>query len=193
MWEPLKILSLLLISIGCSARRACTQHELCITEQRCDETDDAGRGLLGPRILDRSCGSGLVCCDKAQLESYEATMAQKEQQRKQLAEQESNFETSTSMQPQYLDFKLDYDTCDKQKLCVPRHLCRSGMVNEDGRFIIKPRIDETSNFGCSTFESCCPTADQVRWCRLCSYIDKFLRKYRIRNFFKFKSLSQKEF
>ncbi|KAL7737867.1 hypothetical protein ACLKA6_006243 [Drosophila palustris] len=164
MWEYLKLLPLLilLLILDCSARRACTQHELCITEQRCNETDDSGRGLLGPRILDRSCGIGLVCCDKEQLESYEATMAQREQQLKRLAEQESRIETpSTTLPALALDFKLDYDTCAEKKLCVPRHLCRSGQVNEDGRYIIKPRIDATSNFGCSTFESCCPIADQL--------------------------------
>ncbi|KAH8354882.1 hypothetical protein KR093_000330, partial [Drosophila rubida] len=154
MSNQFKLVLLVLLPFGSSALRACTQTELCITEQRCNETDDSGRGLLGPRTLDRSCGMGLVCCDKEQLESYEATLAQKL-----LTDQKPATQALTL--PFNLDFNIDYDTCDTDKLCVPRHLCRSGMVNEDGRFIITARIDDTSNFGCSIFESCCPVGDKI--------------------------------
>ncbi|ALC41956.1 CG8738 [Drosophila busckii] len=137
---------LLLLLINCShALRACTSDELCISEQRCNETDDSGRGQLGPRILDRICGVGLVCCDKEQLESFEASL-------------KSTQATAATLG---LDFKTDYESCAVQKLCVPRHLCRTGVVNIDGRYIIKPRIDQMSNNGCGIFESCCPTADQL--------------------------------
>ncbi|XP_060656083.1 phenoloxidase-activating factor 2 [Drosophila nasuta] len=154
MLNQFKLILLLIFPLSSFALRECTSTELCITEQRCNETDDSGRGLLGPRTLDNSCGFGLVCCDKEQLESYEATLAQKL-----LNEQKAA--TTASPPPLNLDFKLDYDTCDTNKLCVPRHLCRSGLVNEDGRYIIKARIDDTSNFGCSIFESCCPPGDQI--------------------------------
>ncbi|XP_034477193.1 phenoloxidase-activating factor 2 [Drosophila innubila] len=161
MWEYLKLIPLLILCHDCSALRACTQNELCITELRCNETDDSGRGLLGPRSLDSSCGIGLVCCDKAQLESFEATIAQRQQQQTRLDKQSKPVEPKTTIAPINLDFKLDYDTCDTNKLCVPRHLCRSGMINEDGRYLIRPRIDGSSNFGCMTLESCCPITDQL--------------------------------
>ncbi|XP_017866556.1 PREDICTED: vitellin-degrading protease [Drosophila arizonae] len=149
MERLLKLLVLLLLGDACWSLGFCKSDQICISEQRCNETDDSGSGIFGPRILGRSCGAGLVCCDKAQLESYEASMATRRSK-----------QMPTGM-PIDVDAKLDYKSCDVRSLCVPRHLCRTGTVNEDGRFILKPRIDNASNSGCGIFESCCPIGDQL--------------------------------
>lgn len=151
-----KVCCLLLLASGISALRKCRNNELCITEQLCDESDDSGRGVLAPRSLDRSCGVGLVCCDKEQLESYEADLAIRLR-----LEQLTNL---TQISTQSNDKKSNpnaYQTCEQHKFCVPRHLCRSGVINDDGKYIIRPRIDKFSNSGCATFETCCSAADQV--------------------------------
>ncbi|XP_064542675.1 phenoloxidase-activating factor 2 [Drosophila montana] len=157
MGHLLEFLSLLIVVGASSVLGVCQSDQVCITEQRCNETDDSGRGILTPRILGRSCGFELVCCDKEQLESYEATMTGQRLN----VEQEKQTAATTQTQPFEFSLMEDYKSCDLNKLCVPRHLCRTGSVNDDGRYIIKPRIDNSSNSGCLTFESCCPVGDQL--------------------------------
>ncbi|XP_030560971.1 phenoloxidase-activating factor 2 isoform X1 [Drosophila novamexicana] len=157
MGHFLKILSLLILVGASSVFSICQSDQVCVMEQRCNETDDSGRGILIPRILGRSCGFGLVCCDKEQLESYEAAMTGQRLS----VEPEKQTPATTQTPPFELDLMEDYKSCELDKLCVPRHLCRTGSVNEDGRYIIKPRIDNSSNSGCLTFESCCPIVDQL--------------------------------
>ncbi|XP_017065998.1 phenoloxidase-activating factor 2 [Drosophila eugracilis] len=147
--------------------RTCDSHEICIREKKCEETDDSGKGKLDVRLLDNSCGRGRVCCDKAQLESfdaYEAEIEYRNQHRENpwLFSSENPLKVTTKESTR-TDKKEDegYQSCGVQRECVPRHLCTTGVINEDGRFIIKPRFNDDSNFGCRAVEQCCPVKDQI--------------------------------
>ncbi|SPP74314.1 phenoloxidase-activating factor 2 [Drosophila guanche] len=165
------LLPLFSLLTACWAERSCSDLEICIAKKLCDQTDDSGRGLIGTRILDRSCGRGLVCCEKLQLENFyaaEADIEYRSQRRgnpwvgttaattTEIAVAKHNEpETERDTEPE------DYKSCGEQQLCVPRHLCTTGTVNQDGRYVIKPRINEESNFGCRSVEVCCPTSEQI--------------------------------
>ncbi|XP_017044818.1 LOW QUALITY PROTEIN: phenoloxidase-activating factor 2 [Drosophila ficusphila] len=161
-------IGLLLVSLASVAFsiRTCESHEICISKQKCDETDDSGKGILVKRILDNSCGRGVVCCDKEQLESFFAHEAEAELRNQRKGNPWSSLEDpldiavnktpKASIAPD-----IGYKSCGIQRECVPRHLCKTGVVNEDGRFIIKPRINADSNFGCRSVEHCCPLGDQI--------------------------------
>ncbi|KAH8402216.1 hypothetical protein KR009_010467 [Drosophila setifemur] len=156
-----------LISLA-SSIRSCLSHEICIFKKLCDISDDSGRGILGPRILDNTCGQGLVCCDKEQLENYYAEEAEVEYRNQRKGNPwgttpETITTPPTSIVESTTAAKEDegYRSCGIQRECVPRHLCTTGIVNEDGRYIIRPRINEDSNFGCRSVEQCCPVNEQI--------------------------------
>lgn len=166
--ELLLVASLSLISLPPPATsfRTCESHQSCVDKKICEVSDDAGRGKLGIRVLDPSCGPGQVCCDKEQLESYYALEAEIEYRKQRRGNPWlSTLGTNTIAPPTTtISAKEDegYKSCGLRQECVPRHLCKTGVVNEDGRYIIKPRINEASNFGCRSVEQCCPLDDQVR-------------------------------
>ncbi|KAH8237352.1 hypothetical protein KR038_010193, partial [Drosophila bunnanda] len=163
--ELLLAASLSLISLPppASSIQACKSHQSCVDKKLCEVSDDSGRWKLGVRVLDLSCGPSQVCCDKEQLESYYALEAEIEYRKQRQGNPWlSQFETTTTITTT-LTAKTDegYQSCGLQKECVPRHLCRTGVVNEDGRYIIKARINEGSNFGCRSVEQCCQVDDQI--------------------------------
>jgi len=154
-----------LIPVGISA--TCESNEICISKKRCDETDDSGRGILVKRVLEKSCGRGLVCCDKVQVENYDAYEAEIEYRNQRRGNpwgsSESPLEAAAKEEPTVAKKEEEgYKSCGVKRECVPRHLCTTGVVNEDGRYIIKPRINDDSNFGCRSVEQCCPLDDRVR-------------------------------
>nr|XP_017001161.2 LOW QUALITY PROTEIN: phenoloxidase-activating factor 2 [Drosophila takahashii] len=164
------LISLALISLKSVALASdiCESHEICISKKRCDETDDSGKEVLVKRILDKSCGRGLVCCDKEQVESFDAHEAEIEYRNQQRenpwGSSESPLEAAAAAKEKPVVAKETdegYKSCGVRRECVPRHLCTTGVVNEDGRYIIKPRINDNSNFGCRSVEECCPVADQI--------------------------------
>ncbi|XP_052843503.1 phenoloxidase-activating factor 2 [Drosophila gunungcola] len=55
-----------------------------------------------------------------------------------------------------------YKSCGTQRECVPRHLCKSGSINADGRYIVTLRISKDSNSGCGVLEECCSLDDQTK-------------------------------
>lgn len=167
--EQVLLISLALISLAPAilSIRTCGSHEVCVSKKKCDESDDSGKGKLVKRILDNSCGRDLECCDREQLENFEAYQAEIEyrnQRRKNIWASSDN-PLEGEPKPNLVGAKEDepgYKSCGVKRECVPRHLCSTGVVNEDGRYIIKPRINEESNFGCRVVEECCPLGDQVR-------------------------------
>ncbi|XP_034479032.1 phenoloxidase-activating factor 2 isoform X2 [Drosophila innubila] len=112
----------------------CGTEEMCVTEKLCIDSDDSGRGLIGIRIA-RICGIGLVCCDREQLESWNATLT------KSVGTTQRNSQTvnttTTTEEPS------GYESCGLNMECVPRKLCQDNVINDDGHFIVNPRIGET--------------------------------------------------
>ncbi|XP_037716382.1 phenoloxidase-activating factor 2 [Drosophila subpulchrella] len=156
------LLSLALISlipVGLSA--TCESNEICISKKRCDETDDSGRGILVKRVLEKSCGRGLVCCDKVQVENFDAYEAEIEYRNQRRGNPWGSSESPLEEEPTVAKEGEGYKSCGVKRECVPRHLCTTGVVNEDGRYIIKPRINDDSNFGCRSVEQCCPLDDRI--------------------------------
>ncbi|XP_020815299.1 vitellin-degrading protease [Drosophila serrata] len=145
------------------AIQACKSHQSCVDKKICEVSDDSGRGKLGVRVLDLSCGPNQVCCDKEQLESYYALEAEIEYRKQRQGNPWlSKIDTTTTITTTITATPDEgYKSCGLQKECVPRHLCRTGVVNEDGRYIIKARINEDSNFGCRSVEQCCEVEDQI--------------------------------
>ncbi|XP_022220285.2 phenoloxidase-activating factor 2 [Drosophila obscura] len=154
-----------------STQRSCSDLEICIAKKLCDKTDDSGRGLLGTRILDRSCGHGLICCEKVQLENFYAEEAEIEYRNQRKGTQwvgttaatttETAIAKHRESEPVIESEQEDYKSCGEQRLCVPRHLCTTGTVNQDGRYVITARINEASNFGCRSVEICCHENEQT--------------------------------
>ncbi|XP_043648729.1 phenoloxidase-activating factor 2 [Drosophila teissieri] len=166
--EQVLLISLALISLAPAgfSIRTCGSHEVCVSKRKCDETDDSGKGKLVKRILDNSCGRDLVCCEKEQLENFEAHQAEVEYRNQRRGNPWPSWDTplEEASKPNLVGAKEDdpgYKSCGIQRECVPRHLCSTGVVNEDGRYIIKPRINEDSNFGCRVVEECCPLDEQI--------------------------------
>ncbi|KAH8285164.1 hypothetical protein KR054_005761, partial [Drosophila jambulina] len=166
----LLVASLSLISLPppASSFATCKSTQSCVDKEICLLSDDAGLYKLDARVLDLSCGPSLVCCDKEQLESYYAEQKENEYRSQRrgnpwLSKLDTTTITTTTVTTTTLTAKTDegYKSCGLLKECVPRHLCRTGVVNEDGRYIIKARINEDSNFGCRSVEQCCPLDDQI--------------------------------
>uniref|UniRef100_B4MPN2 Phenoloxidase-activating factor 2 n=2 Tax=Drosophila willistoni TaxID=7260 RepID=B4MPN2_DROWI len=154
--------------VGLTQRNGCKATESCVIEEICTKSDDSGRGLLTPRSFYRYCGNGLVCCDKEQLDNYYFN-----QEQETIGNPWDTTASTSTSTTEAINFKSgdpaaedgddndDYKSCGGQRLCVPRHLCRTGEVNDDGRYIIRPKIDSASNFGCKYFEICCPVNERV--------------------------------
>ncbi|XP_032590920.1 phenoloxidase-activating factor 2 [Drosophila grimshawi] len=113
----------------------CGTKELCVTEQRCNETDDSGRGEIGVRLA-RICGVGMVCCDREQLQSWDATQNMTGSPRHTNTDIKNKAITGTDSEPS------GYETCGVKMECVPRSLCQDNIIVEDGRFLVNPRIGE---------------------------------------------------
>ncbi|XP_016986315.2 LOW QUALITY PROTEIN: phenoloxidase-activating factor 2 [Drosophila rhopaloa] len=158
--ELVLVISLLLVSLVSLgvAVRTCQSHEICISKKKCDETDDSGKGKLVSRILDNSCGTGVVCCEKVQLESFDAYQRLVNPWRF----SQNPLEAAANDTPKFAKKEEEgYRSCGFRRECVPRHLCTTGSVNENGRYIIRPRISEDANFGCRSVEECCPLDEQI--------------------------------
>ncbi|KAH8316422.1 hypothetical protein KR067_007575 [Drosophila pandora] len=160
------ILSLVSLVPVAFSSTSCLNHEICIGERLCNLTDDSGLGKLIPRILYKSCGQGLVCCEKEQVESYYAEEAdiQYRNQKKGNPWVTSEFPDTTirttEQSTKAKNEEQGYKSCGIRKECVPRHLCLTGTVNEDGRYIVKPRIGDNKG-GCLSVEECCALDDQI--------------------------------
>lgn len=130
----------------------CNSDELCTTAKRCEESDDSGQKGIGPRIA-HFCGTGMVCCDRAQLESWDEFLA--------------NLATPvTSATPgirnkagRVLEPKPN-ESCGVNMECVPRRLCRDNVIIDSGVSLINPRIG-TSVCSRSLYR-CCAVDQQVR-------------------------------
>lgn len=133
----------------------CGALELCVTEQRCNESDDSGHGIIGPRMA-RTCGEGLVCCDQEQLESWDAMqVTAKATATKTTAATRTRGASATMTEEESM-----YESCGENMECVPRKLCRDNKIIDDGRFILNPRIGTTT---CPrALQRCCAVDQQVR-------------------------------
>ncbi|KAH8254456.1 hypothetical protein KR032_010183, partial [Drosophila birchii] len=169
IFMPPAIVVLLMASLSlilpASSLRTCNSHQSCVDKNICEVSNDAGWGKIDARVLDHACGPSQVCCDKDQLASYYALQADIEYRNQRRGNPWlSKFDTNTTtITTTTITATSDegYKSCGLQKECVPRHLCRTGVVNEDGRYIVKPRINENSNFGCRSVEECCHLDEQV--------------------------------
>ncbi|XP_015040410.1 phenoloxidase-activating factor 2 [Drosophila pseudoobscura] len=172
MWAERLVVLLSLLSLLPAGwtQRSCSDLEICTSKKLCLQTDDSGRGLLGTRILYRSCGRELVCCEKEQLENFYAEEAEVEYRSQRKGYPWVGTTAATSTKPETTTTEIavtdpsepeDYKSCGEQRLCVPRHLCTTGSVNMDGRYVITARINEASNFGCRSVEICCPENEQI--------------------------------
>lgn len=119
----------------------CGSDELCVTEQLCQQTDDAGRGAIGPRIA-RTCGKDLVCCDREQLESWNATMDIR-QSGLTISSTSRNSGGNSTTSTTTTEETSVYESCGLKMECVPRKLCRDdNVIIDDGRSILNPRIGD---------------------------------------------------
>ncbi|KAH8232782.1 hypothetical protein KR026_000238 [Drosophila bipectinata] len=160
------ILSLVSLVPVAISLRSCRSHEICVGEKLCNDSDDSGRGVLIPRSLDNSCGHNLVCCEKEQLESYYAEQADLQFRSQKKGNPwgtseipTTSFHTTEKSIPAKNE-EQGYKSCGIRKECVPRHLCLTGKVNEDGRYIVGPRIGD-NKIGCRSVEECCPLDDHI--------------------------------
>ncbi|KAH8354883.1 hypothetical protein KR093_000329, partial [Drosophila rubida] len=143
----------------------CGAAEMCVTEELCIESDDSGRGAIGPRIA-RICGHGLVCCDREQLESWNATLA------KDATSSSTKPQTTTSVTTTTVATTVEpsgYESCGFNMECVPRKLCSENVIIDDGRFILNPRIGDTPCVG--ALHRCC-AIDQKILANESSYVSK---------------------
>ncbi|EDW09904.1 phenoloxidase-activating factor 2 [Drosophila mojavensis] len=147
----------------------CGALELCVTEQRCNESDDSGHGIIGPRMA-RTCGEGLVCCDQEQLESWDAMqVTAKATATKTTAATRTRGASATMTEEESM-----YESCGENMECVPRKLCRDNKIIDDGRFILNPRIGTTT---CPrALQRCCAVDQQVE-ARDSPYVPK-LREFK---------------
>ncbi|XP_016986388.2 phenoloxidase-activating factor 2 [Drosophila rhopaloa] len=128
----------------------CRQDELCTSVQRCEESDDSGRKGIAPRIS-RFCGVGRICCEKAQLESWDMHASNPQPTRPITAIQNK---VSLFAEPP------PNESCGLNMECVPRKLCRdNNVINDSGIKLINPRI---STIPCSkSLYRCCAVDQQV--------------------------------
>ncbi|KAH8277866.1 hypothetical protein KR018_008975 [Drosophila ironensis] len=129
----------------------CHTNELCTTAQRCEESDDSGKKEIQPRIA-RFCGTGRVCCERLQLESWDAELAL----RAKSAVTSSNGirdKAGRVLEPE------PNESCGVNMECVPRKLCRDNVINDSGICLINPRIGTSK---CSkSLHRCCAVNDKV--------------------------------
>lgn len=139
---------------GASTVNMCGSAELCVTEKLCQQTDDSGRGAIGPRLA-RICGDGLVCCDREQLESWNSTLGMRQSGETSSSTTPSTTSTTTTEEPSV------YESCGLKMECVPRKLCRDDVIIDDGRSILNPRIGDVP---CRrVLHRCCAIDRQVSW------------------------------
>ncbi|KAH8300252.1 hypothetical protein KR044_012101, partial [Drosophila immigrans] len=152
-----------------AADSMCGTAEMCVTDELCNESDDSGRGAIGPRIA-RICGQGLVCCDREQLESWNATLAkgagglQRSLSGGTVTTMKTKAATMTTTEE-----NSGYESCGFNMECVPRKLCRENHIIDDGRFILNPRIGDTPCVG--ALHRCC-AIDQKVFANESSYLSK---------------------
>ncbi|XP_016986324.2 uncharacterized protein LOC108049606 [Drosophila rhopaloa] len=145
------VLLLLALNPGSKAQDSssalCHQDELCTSVQRCEESDDSGRKFIGPRIS-RLCGVGRICCEKAQLESWDMHASNPQPTR-----------SITLIQNKVSPFSepLLNESCGLNKKCMPRKLCRDNVINDPGIELINSRI---SSIPCSRVLYRCCSFDQ---------------------------------
>ncbi|XP_017150684.1 phenoloxidase-activating factor 2 [Drosophila miranda] len=137
LWMALAIAALVMVNAQDMPSPMCRDDELCTTVTHCTETDDSGRKGIGPRIS-RFCGTGRVCCERAQLESWNASLVDRvgRQQRtnKRPAGSSIRDKNGNVLEPEA------NESCGMNMECVPRKLCRDNIIIDDGRSIINPRI-----------------------------------------------------
>lgn len=119
----------------------CGSDELCVTEKICQQTDDSGRGAIGPRLA-RICGNGLVCCDREQLESWNATLGMRQSGETSTSTTPSTIISSSTTITTTTEEPSGYESCGLKMECVPRKLCRDDVIIDDGRSILNPRIGD---------------------------------------------------
>ncbi|XP_037716383.1 uncharacterized protein LOC119551218 [Drosophila subpulchrella] len=146
------VLLLLALSPGSEAQDTtsamCRTDELCTTVKRCEDSDDSGRMGIGPRIS-RYCGTQRVCCEKAQLESWDRSQSLKTR----VVSSAIRDKSSHILEPP------PNESCGLNMECVPRRLCRDNVINDSGVSLINPRITNTDS-GCAGLHRCC-SVDQV--------------------------------
>ncbi|XP_037716915.1 phenoloxidase-activating factor 2 [Drosophila subpulchrella] len=146
------VLLLLALSPGSEAQDTisamCRTDELCTTVKRCEDSDDSGRMGIGPRSS-RYCGTQRVCCEKAQLESWDRSQSSKSRAvSSAIRDKASHF-----LEPP------PNESCGLNMECVPRKLCRDNVINDSGVSLINPRI---STIQCSkSLYRCCAVDQQV--------------------------------
>ncbi|XP_068144604.1 phenoloxidase-activating factor 2 [Drosophila tropicalis] len=134
----------------------CRSDEVCVTVQRCNETDDSGRFKgIQPRIA-RFCGPNMnhICCEREQLENWDADAASR-------AGKPTSGIMTKSIVGQSIgdDEELKNESCGPNMECVPRRLCQDNIIIDDGRHIINPRIGTS---GCSkSLHRCCRIDEKV--------------------------------
>ncbi|SPP74312.1 phenoloxidase-activating factor 2 [Drosophila guanche] len=115
----------------------CRDDELCTTVAHCTESDDSGRKGIGPRIA-RFCGTDKMCCERAQLESWNATRAERTERQLRTGQRPAvsaiRDRNGKVLEPE------PNESCGMNMECVPRKLCRDNIIIDDGRNIINPRI-----------------------------------------------------
>ncbi|XP_017001151.2 phenoloxidase-activating factor 2-like [Drosophila takahashii] len=116
-------LFLLVLSPGSKAQdtvsKMCSSDELCTSVKRCKDSEDSGLMAIGPRIY-RICGDQRVCCETAQLESWDRSQSSK------------NRAVSSSIQDKVDESKSRYASNFKYKNCGysdPR-----GLIPHNDRF-----------------------------------------------------------
>ncbi|KAH8347664.1 hypothetical protein KR084_000021 [Drosophila pseudotakahashii] len=150
-WLIPAVLLLLALSPGSEAQdtvsKMCRSDELCTTIKRCEDSDDSGRMAIGPRSS-RTCGDRRVCCETAQLESWDRSQSSKSR-----AVSSSIRDKVSSLEPP------PNESCGLNMECVPRKLCRDNVINDSGIDLINPRI---STIQCSkSLYRCCAVDEQV--------------------------------
>ncbi|XP_043648741.1 phenoloxidase-activating factor 2 [Drosophila teissieri] len=126
----------------------CLQDELCTSVMRCDVSDDSGRKGIRPRSS-RFCGTQRVCCEKAQLESYDRAQSE----RTRTVPSTIRDKVSSVLEPP------PNESCGFNMECVPRKLCRDNVINDSGISLINPRI---STIQCSkSLYRCCAVDQKV--------------------------------
>ncbi|KAH8316416.1 hypothetical protein KR067_007565 [Drosophila pandora] len=129
----------------------CNSDELCTTAKRCEESDDSGRKGIGPRIA-HFCGTGMVCCERAQLESWDEFLAN-------LATPVASATPGIRNKAGRVLEPKPNESCGVNMECVPRRLCRDNVIIDSGVSLINPRIG-TSVCSRSLYR-CCAVDQQV--------------------------------
>ncbi|XP_033153896.1 phenoloxidase-activating factor 2 [Drosophila mauritiana] len=126
----------------------CLSDERCTTVKRCEDSDDSGRRGIRPRSS-RICGTQRVCCEKAQLDSYDRWLAE----RTTTVPSTIRNKVSSVLEPP------PNESCGQNMECVPRKLCRDNIINDSGISLINPRI---SPIQCSkSLYRCCAVDQKV--------------------------------